>query len=80
MTEAPGRKTDAHLSSVPGGEGRAAKIGEVFFTESEQKQRYRKVRYFTLTYVKKNGTACGAATRNANGNIENKFSKSRDVL
>ena len=30
MTEAPGRKTDAHLSSVPGGEGRAAKIGEVF--------------------------------------------------
>ena len=29
MTEAPGRKTDAHLSSVPGGEGRAAKIGEV---------------------------------------------------
>ena len=31
MTEAPGRKNDAHLSSVPGDEGRAAKIGEVFF-------------------------------------------------
>ena len=30
MTEAPGRKNDAHLSSVPGDEGRAAKIGEVF--------------------------------------------------
>ena len=30
MTEAPGRKNDAHLSSVPGGEGGAAKIGEVF--------------------------------------------------
>ena len=31
MTEAPGRKNDAHLSSVPGDEGRAAKLGEVFF-------------------------------------------------
>ena len=37
MTEAPGRKNDAHLSSVPGDEGRAAKIGEVFY-------------YFTLKF------------------------------
>lgn len=37
MTEAPGRKTDAHLSSVPGGEGRAAKIGEVFWNSVHQR-------------------------------------------
>ena len=35
MTEAPGRKNDAHLSSVPGGEGGAAKIGGSFFVYKE---------------------------------------------
>ena len=40
MTEAPGRKNDAHLSSVPGGEGGAAKIGEVFLPY------YPLIRYF----------------------------------
>ena len=43
--EAPGRKNDAHLSSVPGGEGGAAKIGGSFVTLATERHRDERERY-----------------------------------